>query len=513
MEEISRIKRSAHAAAYLFFFLLLLFLNQSGAFGRFVGHVHKAFWCAVIELAVLTPIRTITYLSDLRPEPRIFQRLQDFVLNTLLAEAICSSTARWVQLFVAHGSLSPFSPGTPTTLSLCALEVVGASSQGLAFLYIIQIVYDINAVLRTSQDEVESKAEVAWANHEPLDNDDAPDFVYALIYRLIYVYFAGQALLYGFVAHMFTTMAMYLQRMAVGTAVTAVTAHVNAYNTLPSWLFWIFGIWMILTLGTIIGRVIELDIEALAEEEVRRHRPMGGPLEVDDEDLDEAAERRLGEFLEAVIQIGHVEVLLNLINFEPLPEVAVPLADLLEEPPPLRARRQRRETIEHELLNRIQLYVNWVMVECINLLVPRWFALPAPWRHISLRWLCPEFFALWSEDVRADFYAAALTRTPSSVVAILVKYGLLRHREHVDLWRKAGLTTDFVLTGEAVVGVPGCGTLSGIMVVLGKVASTLVRGLEAAFGVCLIFGGIAVIYLSWPERMTSLKTRRPKNRT
>lgn len=512
MQEISRIKRSACAAAYLFFFSLLLFFNQPGAFGRFVGHVHKAFWCAVIELAVLTPLHTITYLSDLRPAPRAIQRLLDFVLNARLAEAICSSIVPWVQLFVAHGSLSPFPASTPRALGLEVSEIVGAPSQGVAFFCIILIVYDINAVLRMVQDAVEPEAKVVWANIEPWDDDDAPDFVYGVFDRLIYIYLAGQVLLYGFVAHMFTTMALYLQRMAVGTWVTA---YVNVYNTLPSWLFWIFGIWSIYALGNIIGRVVERDIEALAEEEVRLHRPMGEPLVVDDEDLDEAAERRLEEFFEALDQAGHIEVLLKLVNFEPLPEVAVHPADLLEEPPPLRARRQRRrfrETIEHELRNRMKLCVNWVMVECINLLVPRWFAWPAPWRHISLRWLCPEFVALWSEDVRAGFYAAALTRTPSSVVAILVNHGLLRHREHVDLWRKAGLTTDIVLTGEAVVGVPGCGVLSGMMVVLGKVASALVRGLEAVFGGWLIFGGIAVIYLSWPEKMTSPKTRRPKDK-
>lgn len=381
------------------------------------------------------------------------------------------------------------------------LEVIGALLQGIAFLCIIQIVYDINAVLRTFQDAVEHEAEVVWANIESLDD------------RLIYVYLAGLIFLYGLVVHMFTTMALYLQRMAVGTWVTA---HVNAWNTLPSWPLWILGMCSILILEQIIGQVVKLSIEVLAEEEVRRQRAMGGPLIVDNEDLDEAAERRLADAIEAVDRVEHVEVLLELVNFEPLPEVAVQPADLLEEPPALRAWRQRRrfrETIEFELGNRIKLWFNWVVVECINLLVPRWFAWPAPWRHISLRWICPEFVALWSEDVRADFYAAALTQTPPSVVAILVKNGLLPNREHVDMWREAGLTTDFVLWGEASVGLLEWGALSGTRMILGKVLPTLVRGLEAAFGLCLVVGGIVVIIFIGPERRTSRKKRRPKNKT
>ena len=99
---------------------------------------------------------------------------------------------------------------------------------------------------------------------------------------------------------------------------------------------------------------------------------------------------------------------------------------------------------------------------------------------------------LWSEDERREYYAAALTGAPSRALAALWDHGPLRRR-HIELWRRAGLTTDLALGAEAAGGNLEAWLPDKIAFELGKMAAILVRGLEATFGVFVVVGGIDIV--------------------
>lgn len=423
--------RSACTGAYI---CLMLLAAPTGVPGRLVAHVHHAFWCAVIHAAVQCPIDAITYLSEGRLAPRPLQRLAPFI-SLLSSEVVCSSAARWVHLFVVHASLSPFLAGTSVALDLSREGPFAVLTQGILYLCIVQIVHDITGVVRTFQATVRSEADNVMADADPLFNK-SNDFAYAMLERLVYVSLAGQGVVCGCVAHLFTIMALYLERMAFGTIVTAAS---NAHNALSVLWYCIFTTWMfvILTAVPLIVWAAYEDARRAAEDEVRR---------------------QLGE----------------------LGEGGQPL------PPGGRSWRLTaiNTAIPWEMLVRLGLRLAWAVEAWLRLLVPRR-------RHADElgRWSCPELAALWSEDERRRFYAAALTGVPSSALAALWDHLPLRRR-HVELWRRAGLTTDFILGGGAAVGIPGAGAPPDMMLFMGKAAGILVRGLEATFGVFVVVGGI-----------------------
>jgi hypothetical protein len=372
--------------------------------------------------------------------------------------------------------------------------------QGIAFLCIIQIVYDMNALLRQLQEGVELLADDCLAKMQPLF-DDSEYFMYAIFERLIYVYLAAQGLLIGFTVHMFTTMAMYLLRMAVGMWVTG---FVNAFNTLPVWQFCIFTEWAIYILVIIIRHVLAVDNEALAEEQARLDRRTRQVLFVGYNAAVAEGEARLLRRLDEVVDAlagGDTPRQQRARLVRQLREIlteARQLRQLRQGRPPSQARRRRRrpalyDTTVDEVLNRAVGLSAGAVVQGIKLLVPRF----SRYTMRNTRSLHPEFAALWSEEERAHFYADALAggRASSALGAVLVKQGALRRADYEDLWRRAGLAMGFVLGGdEAAVGVSGGGMASGLVLVLGKIAGGLVCGLELALGFYVIVGGIVMIY-------------------
>lgn len=429
--------RSACAGAYI---CLMLLTAPTGIPGRLVAHVHQAFWCSVIHAAVLCPIGAITYLSERRLTPRVVQRLAPF-LSFFWSEVVCSSAARWVHLFVVHASLSPSLAETSVALDRSREGPFGVLTQGLLYLCIVQIAHDITGVFRTIQATVRSEADnFTMKDGDPLFNNPN-GFANTMLSRLAYVSLAGQGVVCSCIVHLFTNMALYLERMAAGTILTAAS---NAYNTLSVPWYWIFTTWaaLILTATLLNAWAVYENARGLSEEELHRQftalregRPPPPP--------------RFGRWLHTTVNTA----------------------------------------IPWEMLVRLGLRLAWALEECLRRLVP--------WpRHTGElgRWFCPEVAALWSEDERRRFYAAALTGVPSSVLAALWDHLPLRRR-HVELWRRAGLTTDFVLGGEAAVGVPGAGAPPHMMLLLGKIAGVLVRELEATFGVCVVVGGIVTASL------------------
>ena len=416
-----RLGRSAFAAFYLCIFLLSVAPTET--FGRFVAHVHYAFWCSVIEAAVLSPIDAMAYLSNQQRAPRVLQLLKQLV-SCLWSEVACSSVARWVQLFVVHASLDRTGPDTYSVLI-----------HGISFLCIVQIVHDITGFLRMFQATIQSEADDVWEDAEPL-SDDHDNYDIVIYETLIYVFLAGQALVYGFLARLFTLLALYLERMAAGTFVTALS---NAHSTLTGWRYCAFVACAALILTAIPMCVYEVWDQAEDE--------------ADEELLHRRRELREGR------------------------------------PPPgvERWRPTTTTTIPWMILRRLILRSVWVLGECF-----RWLM---PWRYAGLgQWFCPEAAALLSEGLRRHQYAAALTGAPSSMLAALWAHGPLRRR-HFDLWRRAGLTTDFVLSEETAVHLPRRGAPSWGIVgyfLLGRVAAILVRGLEATLCVFVVVGGIAM---------------------
>ena len=294
------------------------------------------------------------------------------------------------------------------------------------------------------------------------------------------------------------------------------TGFVNAYNTLPVWLLCIYAAWAIFILATIIMHVLAIDDEDLAEkaearrrEVTRQQQDLAGfirrlreELALDNEALGEGEahqeeEARLRRQLIGALLAVDDEALAEREIRRQLREVNAvvrQLRQLGEGQPPPRARSQRtslHNTIVWEVQIRAIVLSVGAVIEGIKLLVPRRYAVQ------NMRLLCPEFAALWSEDERAHFYTDLLTGGPASSAlgAVLVEQGALRLGGYEDLWQRAELTM--------AVGISGGGMSSGMMSVLGKIASALVHVLERALGACVVVGVIVVIYLKWPR-----KTRR-----
>lgn len=414
---INRIGRSTCAAGYLCIFVLF---TTTGIFGRFLVHVHHAFWCSVIHVAVLSPIDAITYLSNRQLIPRVFQQLAPFV-SFLWSEVACSSVALWVQLFVVHASRDR-----------SGLDTYSVLIQGVAFLCVIQIVQDLSNILRIIQAATASQADDVLAHANPLV-DDRAEYETPIFDKLNNVFLAGQALGLGCLVHMFTTMALYLERIAAGTFATALS---NAHNVFAGCCYFAFAACAISLLACIFLQVWTVY-----------------------DDANQALRRELIE--------------------------------LRGRPRPRLVRDQQPTTsnvIPREMLLRLSMRLAWVLEECL-----RWMA---SWRHAGLgRWFCPEVAALWSQDECRRFYAAAITGIPSSLLAASWRHQPLRQR-HIDIWRRAGLTTDFVLGGEIAVGHAMSGPPPWEMMgylFLGRVAAVVVGVLEAAFGACLYVCGLILV--------------------
>lgn len=427
-----RLGRSACAAAYI---CLMLPTAPTGVFGRLVAHVHQAFWCSLIESVVLCPIIAITYLSERRLAP---------CLSLLWTEVVCSRVAPWVNLFVIHACLSPYLADTSIALNGSRESPFVVLTEGLLYLCLVQIVHDITGALRTLQVTVRTEAEIVMADADPLFDDasDIEDFAYAMLERLVYAYLAGQALLYGCLAHLFTTTALYLERIASGTIMAAIS---NAHNALDICWYYPFTVWAtaILIAAALNLSAVHGDAHRAAEDERRRRR-----------------RRELGEDgrLQPPPGGGHW-------HWQPVVNNIIP----------------------REIVFRLALRLAWALEKLFRWFVPR-FRQTAWWG----KWFCPEVAVLWSEDERREYYAEALTGAPSTALAALWDHGPLRRR-HVELWRRAGLTTDFVLGGGTAAGNQEAWPPSEMVFFLGKMAAILVRGLEATFGVFVVVGGIDIV--------------------
>lgn len=439
-----RLGRSACAAAYI---CLMLPTAPKGVFGRLVAHVHQAFWCSVIETVVLCPNIAITYLSERRLALRTLRILQLLApcLRLLWTEVVCSRVAPWVNLFVIHACLSPYLADTSIALDGSRESPFGVLTEGLLYLCLVQIVHDITGALRTLQVTVRSEADIVMADADPLFDDasDIEDFAYAMLERLVYAYLAGQALLYRLLAHLFTTTALYLERIASGTIMAAIS---NAHNALDICWYYPFTIWAtaILIAAALNLSAVHGDAHRAAEDERRRRR-----------------RRELGEDgrLQPPPGGGHW-------HWQPVVNNIIP----------------------REIVFRLALRLAWALEKLFRWLVSR-FRQTAWWG----KWFCPEVAVLWSEDERREYYAEALTGAPSTALAALWDHVPLRRR-HIELWRRAGLTTDLALGTEAAGGNQGTRPPSEMVLFLGKMAAILVLGLEATFGVFVVVGGIDIVF-------------------
>lgn len=424
-----RLRRSAIAAAYLCIFLLSVAPTE--IFGRFASHVHHAFWCAVIEAAVLSPIDAMAYLSRRQRVPRVLKLLKPFVA-CLWSEVACSSVARWVQLSVDHASLDR-----------SGADTYGVLIHGISFLCIVQIMHDITGFLRMFQASMQAEADEFWRDALPLSELQICDDYDMIIFQaLLYVFLAGQAFVYGFIARLFTLVALYLERLAAGTFVTALS---NGHDTLTGWRFCAFAAWAALVLTAVLMCVYEAWDQAEDEYDMELiHRRA------------ELREIREGRY-----------------------------------PPTERWRPTTTPAIAFEIIRRLIMRLFWVLEEGLRWLVP--------WRHAVLgQWFYPEVAALWTEDERRRHYTAALAGAPSSMLAALRGHGPLRRR-HVDLWRRAGLTTDFMLGNGTAVDLSAGRAASWETIgysLVGRAAAILVRGLEATLGAFVVVGVIIMAMAS-----------------
>ncbi|KAK2601220.1 hypothetical protein N8I77_010685 [Diaporthe amygdali] len=105
--------------------------------------------------------------------------------------------------------------------------------------------------------------------------------------------------------------------------------------------------------------------------------------------------------------------------------------------PQLRDIGRWRPTIPGEMIKSLCLRLIWVLEAWLWGAVPRGYLRPG-------LWYCPELAALWPESELIQFFAESPARIPSFALEALWNQGALRER-HVDLWRKTGLTREYVL--------------------------------------------------------------------
>lgn len=123
-----------------------------------------------------------------------------------------------------------------------------------------------------------------------------------------------------------------------------------------------------------------------------------------------------------------------------------------------------------------------------------------PWRFPMLRswWCCPELAALWPEAELRKFYVESLSGSPPLALVAPWSHAAIR-QQHVDLWRRAGLTRDFVLRDYSAVPIRESTEWLGYLcyMVLGRILMVLVYLLEAAFALyfSLFLGYMACMWL------------------
>ncbi|POS80524.1 hypothetical protein DHEL01_v201092 [Diaporthe helianthi] len=499
----SRIQRSAYAVVGL---LVVCSLARTRRVVRLAGHLRRAFACAAIELAVLAPIQVITYCSERQQAPRVLERLARSVFNYLWVEVACSSITRWVHLFVVQGSLTPFPAGVSTALGPGLTDRLEALLPGLALLCVAQIIYETNAILRRIQEEAECKAGVLVATPE-LTHANSEYLLLVILPRLVQICMTVMGLLCGLQVHMSTAMAMYLQRMAVGTWVTGL---VNAYKTLPVWKFCIFAAWAFVIFAAITVHVFNISEEFLAEEEDRLFSQLREAFSLGGGDAGFAEARaRLVQRVDDIIQALNEEEAIEGWRPRPLRDLREILAEIHQLrherrgqplPPAMHHGKPLYQIVADELIYRGQILSAGAAVEGARLLVPRRLEHALP----NARLLIPEFAVLWSENEGAHFTADLLAGGPvsSAVAAVWVKHRVLHRRDYEDMWRRAGLTTDFILRGvEVGTSSPGGWSWSGMIQVCAKIASVLFRTIEVAWFGGVFILGIAVICANW-EHMT-----------
>lgn len=99
----------------------------------------------------------------------------------------------------------------------------------------------------------------------------------------------------------------------------------------------------------------------------------------------------------------------------------------------------------------------------------------------------PEFVALLPQDEQRHLYARTVTHVPPLMVAASWNHRALQEH-HVELWRRTGLPTEFVLKDEA--GAP-LQSLSGGDILPGQMHFLFMGRIAAAF-VCLLEIGLGV---------------------
>lgn len=234
---------------------------------RFVGHLHQAFWCAALDLAVLWPIYTLTSLSE-HEQLGIFGFVPRYLLYFVSSEFSRPCYRHWMQLFVVQGSLSPLPTGTPSLFG--DLSTYAAIAQGISYYCIIQIASDMVSGLEILQEAVEAGAASMLEELEEEEPHFKTDYKYlAGVWEnlLLVLCWIGLGMLCRFLAQMFDIMGMYLERMAIGALATGC---VNAYHsTEPFWRSFVFTVGAILILAAAAAYLLVHVHETWDAEDVR----------------------------------------------------------------------------------------------------------------------------------------------------------------------------------------------------------------------------------------------------
>lgn len=385
-------------------------------------YLHQAFWCCVIETAVGCPAEVIKYFMRSKSSipPRILQRLDPFIAF-LWCEMTAHIIAQSVQPFIVLASLSPSVAMTSTTTK----APWGILAQCMALLCFLQIIHSVSLFVRGLQSELQCRADDVLLN---VHAEEAP------INRLHIL-----SAVHEIAGRLFTTAALYLERIATGILVTSLTI---AHENLDGPEYWKF------TAATV---VLLLGAHAYA---------WGKALEWD------ADGREL-------------------------------VRDRLEE------RQGSQQTAFEETINRLCLRCIWVF--------DAWLQRVTSWRVSGLGrwWCCPELVALWPEPELRQLYINSLSGFPPPAIMAPWSYNSI-HKQHMNLWRRAGLTRDLVLRDHSAspIRVPTEWLGHLCFMVLGRIIVVLVWFLEVAFAWFFSLA-LAMACALWNEqRRADLKLRR-----
>lgn len=220
------------------------------------SYLHQAFWCCVVETAVWCPAEVTTffmYNKRLIP-PRILLKLDPFI-SFIWCEMTAHFVAQTVQPFIVHASLSPSLTGASSP----RIATWGTLAHCVELLCVLQIIHSVSLFVRSLQRKLEYLADMSNPNIHP-------EIIPINLFHIL-------GFLHGYLGRLYTTAALYLERIAAGMLVTSLTV---AYESLDGLEYWAFtATAAALLLGADVRawvKVLEWDAEG---DELPRDRPGG----------------------------------------------------------------------------------------------------------------------------------------------------------------------------------------------------------------------------------------------